>query len=183
MYTNVPRKKQIEYLLHKRLTWNRWQCSKGHQRAHLEYAHLEGANLRYANLEDAHLEGANLRGTCLDPMNKCSSPDAVVAALAVRGIAPNSHGNFVAYRTQRSRYVGNTIYQHGHTYVAPWFSTSKSTDCHPGLYFCERNGVNDADIYGMVAIVTNIRDVVVAGNKLRCRKFRVTQVINPAKGQ
>jgi uncharacterized protein YjbI with pentapeptide repeats len=153
------------------------------QGANLRGADLRDANLWGADLWDADLWGADLRGTdlrgadlsntCLNPSNLRSGKETVITILNNLGIQVNPRGNFKAYRTKVSKYVGNTIYTPG-TYIAPVFSTDEYTDCHPGLYFTSLNNALKMS-NEVISIVTNIDQVVAGPTKLRCKRFRVVK--------
>ena len=155
-------------------------------RANLYLANLYLANLTRADLTDANLTGANLTladltGTCLDPANVLDA-DAARDALEKRGIRVNAHGTYIAYRTFQSVYIGDNVYQLGHTYKAPWFSTNGDTECHPGLYLGALDAIR-TEYTGktLVKVVANIKDTLVTldgRGKIRVRKFRVVEVVD-----
>ena len=66
------------------------------------------------------------------------------------------------------------MYKPGRTYVAPYFSTYTTTSCHPGLYFSGLEWL--AMMYPgapLAKVYVRLTDIVVAGDKARCRRFRV----------
>jgi len=93
-------------------------------RADLEYATLEHTTLWNANFDQA-----NLKWTCLDP--------AYVEALRefCRACPADERGYRIVYRTKRSPHATPAVeYKTDRPYVAPVFSHSASTTCHPGAY-------------------------------------------------
>ena len=111
--------------------WKWLRNEKGGERANLADANLVGANLTRANLTNAnlvgaYLAGANLKGTCLDP--EAPLPETDLSELEEKD------GWYYGYRTQKSQVCGNTVYEPGKSYTAPYFSVSVGTDCHPGIY-------------------------------------------------
>jgi uncharacterized protein YjbI with pentapeptide repeats len=86
--------------------------------ADLRWANLSEANLRGADLSKTNLRGADIKDTILDPRNMI--PDAtdklIDAGLTIKD------GIVYGYRTKRSMFCGNTVYNPGR-YEAPVFST------------------------------------------------------------
>jgi len=146
-------------------------------RADLRGACLGRADLRGANLSGAYLSRANLSGTCLDPSNSPSG--------AGDSFRKTSHGRVLGYRTQRSTCVGSAEYKPGKTYTAPVFSTAE-TECHPGLYLwptleqAQEWAQEWAECYsadGIIKVSAKAVDVHSAGDKWRCKSFRVIAVV------
>jgi uncharacterized protein YjbI with pentapeptide repeats len=100
--------------------------------ANLSRADLSGADLRGAYLRGADLSGANLYYTCLDPAIQEYTHAFIKACPPIQ----HEDGYFYheVYRTKRSQYISNTIYEAGNTYTAPYLSYSAETACHPGIY-------------------------------------------------
>jgi hypothetical protein len=138
--------------------------------AELINADLHGADLHGAYLYGANLRGANLSRTCLDQNNKANGN--------VDGFE-HEGDHVIGYRTARSIYCGETIYEPGKEYIAPVFSTAE-TECHPGLYLWPTpddaiswSGKHNSDRHEIVGVRALASDVHKAGNKWRCRKFKV----------
>jgi hypothetical protein len=69
---------------------------------------------------------ANLGNTCLDPSNPIPTCDLSKF---------KKDGKYIiGYRTKYTMCSGNTIYESGNEYIAPYFSTCLKTDCQPGIY-------------------------------------------------
>ena len=138
--------------------------------ADLKEANLEGANLVRANLERANLVEANLEGTCLDPTNvlpPISDEDLLNAGLTI-------DGKWVeGWRTERSQYAGSTLYEsRDEPYVAPWFSTSAETDCHPGIYIAGRDWLEkNYQDRSLVKCRCLRSELLRAGDKWRCKRL------------
>ena len=103
--------------------------------ADLRHAALSAADLSGAALGYAAFSGADLSGTCLDPLALPSGAGQAFARLRCR----DGTQWCVGYRTRHSPCcdAGHDGYRDGQWYEAPVFSIS-STECHPGLYVCER---------------------------------------------
>ena len=133
--------------------------------ANLTDADLTYANLTKANLTEANLTDADLTGTCLDPNNMPNGDWEGFEEV-------EGEPEFVmGYRTRESIHVGNTIYEVGKTYEAPYFSTCPFTSCHPGLYLYPSKKAalkEDQDIVKVVAKKSELHHV---GDKWRCKKF------------
>ena len=141
---------------------------------------LSGAVLRGANLSEADLSGANLRGTCLDGAiltDTCLDPAAqhtppTDAELSAAGL--DYEGDYVyGWRTSTSKYCGNTEYIVGQEYTSHAFSTDSGTECHPGLYLAGRGWLRENGYSCDVRVACRRRDLLKAGDKFRCRSFRV----------
>src|SRR3972149_874044 len=87
---------------------------KGGERANLTGANLARADLTDANLVGAYLAGGNVKGTCLDP--EAPLPEADLSELEEKD------GWYYGYRTQKSQHCGDTVYEPGTSYEAPYFS-------------------------------------------------------------
>ena len=140
--------------------------------AGLSGADLSRAYLRWADLGRADLSEASLSGTCLDPANAPSGADG--------SFRKTSHGRVLGYRTQRSTHAGSAEYMPGESYTAPVFSTC-DTDCHPGLYLWPtlEQAQEWAECYsadGIIKVSAKAVDVHSAGDKWRCKAFRVLGV-------
>jgi uncharacterized protein YjbI with pentapeptide repeats len=96
--------------------------------ADLRAVDLSWADLRDTDLSGARLSGADLAYTCLDS-RILEWQRAFVAACP-----PDAEGYRTVYRTERSLSNGNTVYEPGKVYEAPYLSFSAETECHPGIY-------------------------------------------------
>jgi len=155
--------------------WLEWRDPS---EADLTGADLVGADLRGADLRWTDLTGADLAGTCLDP-------GAAIPPQDLSGWEVLPDGRLLGWRTRRSMHAGNTIYEHGVHYEAPWFSVDETTECHPGLYAFPRRGDAEgwARIYpyglprgphpSVVQVAIEPADILRAGDKWRCRRFEV----------
>ena len=131
----------------------------------LTNADLTNANLTGADLTNAQLTGANLTGTCLDPNNVPNGDWA--------GFEEVEGGSefVMGYRTKKSIHVGNTVYEVGKTYEAPYFSTCPTTSCHPGLYLYPSKEAALKENQDIVKVVAKKSELHHAGDKWRCKKF------------
>ena len=148
-------------------------------RASLTEADLRGANLTGADLTRASLKGANLTGA--DLTNTCLDPQAVIPTKMQETLRKtfdvDANGYFIAYRTRVSLHITpETEYEVGKEYIAPVFSVSTETDCHPGRYFATQDWLNTNEGYAdpeWVTVRVHISDALAAWDKFRCRKFTV----------
>jgi uncharacterized protein YjbI with pentapeptide repeats len=144
-------------------------CYADLRSANLTDANLCKADLRGADLRDANLYGANLSKTVLDP--KAPMPTLNLYGLTVEG------EYVIGYRTKRSRYCGNTTYEAGESYEAPWFSVDTRTDCHPGMYFY--TSLKDARVEfpndPLVKVKAPIGDTLRADAKIRTKRLFVME--------
>ena len=144
--------------------------------ANLAYAGLAGANLAGANLYGANLvgailvgadlAGATLKGTCLDP--EAPLPETDLSELEEKD------GWYYGYRTQKSQHCGDTVYEPGKSYEAPYFSVSIETSCHPGIYLAPLAWLKRE--YPNVPIVrVRAKHVLKAGDKYRAKYIEVLE--------
>jgi len=141
--------------------------------ADLSEANLSGADLSGADLSGADLSEANLANTCLDPQ-------LTHHARAFARKCPAQHtGGRIVYRTERSKYVGNTRYHPGKTYIALNLSWSVETACHPGLYAGSLEYIRRE--YPNVQLVRcYVRDgdwTITAKGAIRCARLRVLSYV------
>ena len=139
--------------------------------AYLSGACLSGACLSRACLSRANLSGADLSGTCLDPSNPV--PTISDNTLQQNGFIVD--GEYViGWRTVRSQHCGNTVYEVGKTYTAPWFSTDNKTECHPGLYLAGKEYLaREYPNRPIVQVRTLRSDMMQCGDKFRTKAFTV----------
>ena len=145
--------------------------------ANLAYAGLAGANLAGANLYGANLvgailvgadlAGATLKGTCLDP--EAQLPETDLSGLEEKD------GWYYGYRTRRSQHCGNTVYEPGKSYTAPYFSVSTETTCHPGIYLAPLAWLKEK--YPDEPLVrVRAKHVLKAGDKYRAKYIEVLEL-------
>ena len=136
----------------------------------LRGADLRGANLRRANLSFANLYGADLYGA--GP----SFPPVPVTDLSAFETYADDPDFIVGYRTRKSRYFGNTVYEVGNEYVAPIFSTLEYVACHFGIYLAptrEHSSLDgNADLVKVVALRA---ETLKAGDKYRTKRVLVIE--------
>jgi len=142
--------------------------------AKLNRADATGANftdvdLRYTSLVDTNLNNTILDDTCLDKR-------LYQAQKLFLKECPMLHtGGRIVYRTKRSQNVGSTTYIPGHTYVAPYFSFSSETACHPGIYAASLNWIKRELSYtSLVRCYVREGDwVITAKGTIRCKRLRI----------
>jgi len=135
--------------------------------ANLAYADLAGADLTGANLVGANLTGAILKGTCLDP--EAQLPETDLSGLEEKD------GWYYGYRTRRSQHCGNTVYEPGKSYTAPYFSVSTETTCHPGIYLAPLAWLKEK--YPDEPLVrVRAKHVLKAGDKYRAKYIEVLEL-------
>jgi uncharacterized protein YjbI with pentapeptide repeats len=145
-----------------------WLSGSGGKRADLHDANLHGADLSGADLRNANLSGANLSDTCL------SSDLHAEQRAFCRACPPiGRHGGRIVYRTAQSKFVGNTCYLPGHTYVAPVLSFSCETACHPGIYAGSLEWMQNASGTLVRCYVRDGDWVITAKGAIRCKRLRV----------
>jgi len=165
----------IPEILAKHEKWVRGD--EGGERANLADANLAGANLAGANLYGANLvgailvgadlAGATLKGTCLDP--EAPLPEADLSELEEKD------GWYYGYRTQKSQHCGDTVYEPGKSYEAPYFSVSIETACHPGIYLAPLDWLKEH--YPNEPLVrVRAKHVLKAGDKYRAKYLEVLEV-------
>ena len=135
--------------------------------ANLVGANLTRANLTNANLVGAYLAGANLKGTCLDP--EAPLPEADLSELEEKD------GWYYGYRTQKSQHCGDTVYEPGKSYEAPYFSVSTKTDCHPGIYLAPLDWLKE-NYPDEPLVRVRAKHVLKAGDKYRAKYLEVLEV-------
>jgi len=159
----------IPEILAKHGKWVRGE--EGGERADLAYANLAGANLTganlaYAGLAGANLAGTNLKGTCLDP--EAPLPETDLSELEEKD------GWYYGYRTQKSQHCGDTVYEPGKSYEAPYFSVSIETACHPGIYLAPLDWLKEH--YPNEPLVrVRAKHVLKAGDKYRAKYIEVLE--------
>jgi uncharacterized protein YjbI with pentapeptide repeats len=143
-------------------------CGANLSCADLSDANLSGAYLSGAGLHDADLHGADLSDTCL------SSDLHAEQRAFCRACPPiGRHGGRIVYRTAQSKFVGNTCYLPGHTYVAPVLSFSCETACHPGIYAGSLEWMQNASGTLVRCYVRDGDWVITAKGAIRCKRLRV----------
>lgn len=172
---------QLKEVLDKHSLWVKGDPNG--QRANLTGADLNGADLTGANLSRAYLSRANLTGANLTGANltdTCLDPNKEIVTIAdsyftKKGFEVDS--DFVyGYRTKRSRHCGNTTYEVGQEYTAPYFSVSSDTDCHPGLYFATLDWLQlNYGSTDLVKVKARKDEVIKAGNKWRAKRLWVIE--------
>jgi len=145
------------------------------RRADLSGADLRGANLSGADLSGADLSGANLSGANLGTADP-SFPPVPVTDLSAFETYADDPDFIVGYRTRKSRYFGNTVYEVGNEYVAPIFSTLEYVACHFGIYLAptrEHSSLDgNADLVKVVALRA---ETLKAGDKYRTKRVLVIE--------
>ena len=140
-------------------------------KANLAEANLAGADLTGANLAGADLTNANLTGTCLDPeapVPGLSDEEILRAGLEIDGDL------VYGWRTKISIHCGDTTYEPGKCYEAPWFSVCQETSCHPGIYLTSEEWLDYK--YGersRVRCYCRRDELIHAGDKWRCKRLWV----------
>ena len=135
--------------------------------ANLVGANLTRANLTNANLVGAYLAGANLKGTCLDP--EAPLPETDLSELEEKD------GWYYGYRTQRSQHCGDTVYEPGKSYEAPYFSVSIETACHPGIYLAPSLAWLQREYPNEPFVRVRAKHVLKAGYKYRAKYIEVLE--------
>jgi len=130
----------------------------------LTRANLTRANLTGVDLAGADLTGANLKGTCLDP--EAPLPKTDLSELEEKD------GWYYGYRTQKSQVCGNTVYEPGKSYTAPYFSVSVGTDCHPGIYLAPLAWLKE-NYPNEPFVRVRAKHVLKAGDKYRAKYIEV----------
>src|SRR3990172_3993029 len=126
----------------------------------------QNADLTGADLTWVDLTGANLKGTCLDP--EAPLPETDLSELEEKD------GWYYGYRTQKSQHCGDTVYEPGKSYEAPYFSVSTKTDCHPGIYLAPLDWLQRE--YPNEPIVrVRAKHVLKAGYKYRAKYIEVLE--------
>jgi len=144
--------------------------------ANLSGANLSGANLSGANLREANLSGADLRGTCLDPAAAFDPPTD--EELKAAGLEVSEGTTVYGWRTGQSKHCGRTVYEVGQAYTANAFSTSKETECHPGIYLAGLKWLSDNEYPCDVKVSCARKDLIKAGDKFRAKKIFVVERVN-----
>ena len=146
-------------------------------RADLSRADLSGAVLRDANLRDANLSHADLRHA--DLSSAVLSDASVYVWVQKNTIKRRIIGERVlvlAERTKKSQHIGNTIYEPGTLYVAPFFSRCPVTECHPGLYIAGKNwDFGDHEKIMVACWMDEIHIISTNSNKARVPRFYVVR--------
>ena len=153
------------------------KCNFGE--SNLDSANLAGANLTDANLEYASLEGLKLKdtilkGTCIDP--KAKAPKAIKAALKKAGLKIDKAGKWMyGYWTFESPNCGkNTYKMRKEPYVAPYFSISHKSECHPGIYLAGQEYM-EAEYTGFSWVKCRclFSEIIKVEDKQRCKRLWV----------
>ena len=145
--------------------------------ADLRGANLSGSNLCRANLSGANLKGANLSETCLDPAVAFDPPTD--EELKAAGLEVSEDGTIVyGWRTGQSKHCGRTVYEVGQEYTADAFSTSKETECHPGIYLAGLKWLAENDYHCDVKVSCAREDLIKAWDKFRAKKIFVVERVN-----
>jgi hypothetical protein len=139
-------------------------------------ADLSGADLSGANLSGADLSGADLRGTCLDPAAAFDPPTD--EELKAAGLEVSEGTTVYGWRTGQSKHCGRTVYAVGQEYTANAFSTSKETECHPGIYLAGLKWLSDNEYPCDVKVSCARKDLIKAGDKFRAKKIFVVERVN-----
>ena len=141
--------------------------------ADLRDADLRGADLRDTNLCNASLLGANLCDTCLDPANKAGESLDTLRSAGFHVL----NGYVYGWRTKKSQHCSNAKYTPGSIHIASVFSTCRETDCHPGIYLASYRWLNkNYTTSEYVQCRCRIEDLIMAGDKFRCRKLEIKPV-------
>ena len=144
--------------------------------ADLSWANLSGVNLSWAdlsgvNLSWADLTRADLCGCVLQPL---PSPWVWQQTNGLGTRIVDGRVLALGKRSQKTQHCGDTVYESGKLYVAPYFSRCTMTECHPGLYVAGTDYNTGPDV---VLVAYWLDELLVAGtmdhHKARVPRFYV----------
>ena len=90
------------------------------------------------------------------------------------------YGGRIVYRTTKSKYIGDTEYKPGHTYIAPILSFSAETPCHPGIYAGTLGQIKKQYPHEQQYVRCYVRDGdwVICEKGIRCARLRVLSYVD-----
>jgi uncharacterized protein YjbI with pentapeptide repeats len=133
---------------------------------------LSGADFRHAELINTRFDNGGM--AMLDETILSTRTRSLKRAFAKDCPPVGKHGGRIVYRSSYSKYVGDTEYKPGHTYIAPVLSHDETTLCHPGIYAYPNlsRAYYEESAY-VVRCYVRDGDYVVCAKGIRCERLRV----------